>query len=110
MELQKIEHLLDALIACIESQYLVEEVLECWTHDVSPVIDRGVSMYRAVTYGIARRKGRRLGFTAVTVLAGLGEEDVSPVETRFMLSNGRVIEIRPEVDLEKCLRSFGWRV
>jgi len=110
MTVERLEELLDKLVVCIESQYLIEEFIESWTHDISPVIDRGVSMYRAVTYGIARRRGRRLGFTAVTVLAGLGEEDVSPVETRFMLSDGRVIEIRPEVDLEKCLKSFGWRL
>ncbi len=48
-------------------------------------------------------------FLAISYVARVGEEDVKPVEMIFTLSNGRRIETRPEVELEKCLKRILWR-
>jgi len=104
--LDKVKEVIDAVLTCIERERFVYEEFSSWTHDVAKVEGRGVEVYRVVTYGTIRVKNELLHFMATSYVSRIGNE-MSPVETRLALSNGRIMEFRPEVEFEKCLRDLG---
>ncbi len=102
----RILDIVDKVLLCIENTVFADLELYSWIHDVVELSGRGVISYRVTSYGTARKRDRDVEFIATTIVSGLGEEDLSPVETKFMLSTGLSLDLRPEVDLEKCLRGL----
>ncbi len=103
---RSVEELVDVVLLCIERVKLVDTELKAWTHDVSEAVRTGVCMIRVVSYGYAEKHGRCLGFTAITNLSGLSNDSLSPVSCKVMFSDGRILEVRPEVELFKCLKEL----
>lgn len=101
-----VEKLVDAVLICIERVKLVDTFFTSWVHDVSQVISSGVIMIRVVSYGYAEKRGKTIGFTAITSLSGLDSDSLSPVLCKVMFSDGRILEIRPEVELYACLKEL----
>jgi len=101
---EDIGYLMDAVLLCLEEKYFVNESLASWHHEIIPLIDKGVEVYRVVSYGIIREKLLLRDFLAVSYVARISEEELNPVETVLTLSNGRRIEVKPEVELERCLK------
>ncbi|HDI02260.1 MAG TPA: hypothetical protein ENF93_01300 [Ignisphaera sp.] len=102
-----LETVIDCVLLCFEKQYLLDLKIVSWFHEVIPITDRGIEVYRVITHGIAKSKIMIYDFTAITYVAKLSEE-FNPVEMKLFFSNGKVFDIRPEVELEKCLKELGW--
>ncbi len=86
----------------------MNETLISWSHEVIPLDNRGIEVYRVISHGIVRDRLLLRDFLAISYVAHVGEKDIKPVEMVFTLSNGRRIETRPEVELEKCLKRILW--
>ncbi len=103
--LDEIENLIDDVLICIE---VSEKNLNfiSWYHDIVPITDKGIEVYRVITFGIVKNRIIRHDFLAVAYVAKVFEESYSCVEMVLTLSNGKRYEFRPEVDFEKCLHSL----
>ncbi len=108
---QNLDILVDVVLLCIERVKLLDRELVSWCHDVSNIVSCGVYMVKVVSYGYAvKRNGSLIGFTAVSNFSGLDEESLSPVYTKVIFSDGKTLEVRPEVELHKCLKELCPRV
>jgi len=102
-----VEFIVDAVLLCVEKVKLMDREFLSWCHDISSVMKSGVCMVRIVSYGYAIKKnGLIVGFTAVSSLSGLDENMLSPVSTKIIFSDGKIVEVRPEVELHRCLKEL----
>ncbi|NPA97264.1 MAG: hypothetical protein GXO32_06650 [Crenarchaeota archaeon] len=102
----QVEDIVDAVILCIERVKLVDTEFVSWTHDVTEIMRSGVFMIRVVSYGYASKRGKIVGFTSITNLSGLDSDSLSPVLCKVIFSDGRMLELRPEVELYACLKEL----
>jgi len=103
---EHIENELDKILICME-EYLYDSLnFISWNYNVIPLKDRGADVYRVIITGAVKSRIFTYDFIAVAYVAIPNEGTVSCIEMEVFISNGKRLSLRPEVEMDKCLRRF----